>query len=78
MAGSPTVRLPSDPLHPDHEMYQRLLSGVQDLQRWSPEQSANLAAALYAEIHSRQPHMQVHVGGAALYDALQQIVEVHG
>ena len=33
MAGSPTVRLPSDPLHPDHEMYQRLLSGVQDLQR---------------------------------------------
>lgn len=35
MAGAPTVRLPSDPLHPDHEMYQRLLSGVQDLQRWS-------------------------------------------
>lgn len=59
MAGSPTVRLPSDPLHPDHEMYQRLLSGVQDLQRWSPEHSANLAAALYADIRSRQPHMRV-------------------
>lgn len=58
MAGSPTVRLPSDPLHPDHEMYQRLLSGVQNLQRWSPEQSANLAAALYADIRSRQPYMQ--------------------
>lgn len=58
MAGSPTVRLPSDPLHPDHEMYQRLLRGVQDLQRWTPEQNANLAAALYADIRSRQPHMQ--------------------
>lgn len=58
MAGSPTVRLPSDPLHPDHEMYQRLLTGVRDLQRWSPEHNANLAAALYAEIRSRQPHMR--------------------
>lgn len=57
MAGPPTVRLPSDPLHPDHEMYQRILAGVQDLQRWSPEHNANLAAALYAEIRSRQPHM---------------------
>jgi N-acetylmuramoyl-L-alanine amidase len=57
MAGSPTVRLPSDPLHPDHEMYQRVLTGVQGLQRWTPEQNANLAAALYADIRSRQPHM---------------------
>ena len=58
MAGSPTVRLHSDPLHPDHEMYQRLLRGVRDLQRWTPEQNVNLAAALYADIRSRQPHMQ--------------------
>jgi hypothetical protein len=57
MAGSPTVRLPSDPLHPDHEMYQRILEGVQGLQRWTPEHNANLAAALYADIRSRQPHM---------------------
>jgi hypothetical protein len=57
MAGPPTVRLPSDPLHPDHEMYQRILAGVQDLQRWTPAQNTNLAAALYAEVRSRQPHM---------------------
>ena len=57
MANSPTVRLPSDPLHPDHEMYQRLLTGVQDLHRGTPEQNANLAAALYADIRTRQPHM---------------------
>lgn len=57
MADPPEVRLPSDPLHPDHEMYQRVLTGVQGLGRWTPEQNANLAAALYADIRSEQPHM---------------------
>lgn len=57
MANPPTVRLPSDPLHPDHEMYQRLLTGVQELHIGTPEQNANLAAALYADIRARQPHM---------------------
>lgn len=49
--------LPSDPLHPDHEMFQRILRGVQETGGWPPEQATNLAAALYAEIRSRQPHM---------------------
>jgi len=57
MAGSPTVRFPDDPLHHDNEMYQRILAGVQGLQHWTSEQNANLAAALYADIRSRQPHM---------------------
>jgi hypothetical protein len=57
MAGSPIVRFPDDPLHHDNEMYQRILAGVQGLQRWTPEHNANLAAALYADIRSRQPHM---------------------
>lgn len=55
MTDPSNTRLPSDPLHPDHEMYQRVLTGVEGLNRWSPEQSANIAAALYADIRSRQP-----------------------
>jgi hypothetical protein len=58
MVESPSARFPSDPLHPDHAMYQRLLGGVQELRRWTPEHCANLAAALYAEVRSRQPHMR--------------------
>jgi hypothetical protein len=57
MADPTNLRLPSDPLHPDNEMYQRILTGVQGLQRGTPEQNANLAAALYADIRTRQPHM---------------------
>lgn len=57
MTGPSTTRLPSDPLHPDNEMYQRVLTGVQGLGQFNAEQSANVAAALYADIRSRQPHM---------------------
>lgn len=57
MSEVPESRLPSDALHPDHEMYQRLSAGVAALDRWSPEQSANLAAALYADLRTRQPRM---------------------
>lgn len=71
MVESPSARLPDDPLHPDSEMYQHLLRGVQDLRRWTPEHCANLAAALYAEVRSRQPHMRAQdmgqvVAGAAV------------
>ncbi|WP_165942311.1 peptidoglycan recognition family protein [Luteimonas terricola] len=52
-----TARLPLDPLHPDHEMYQRLLAGVAALDRWEPAQASNLAAALYADLRAKQPHM---------------------
>jgi len=46
-----------DPLHPDHEMYQRLLAGVTALDRWGSAQASNLAAALYADLRAKQPHM---------------------
>src|SRR5690606_8103386 len=57
LTGSSTARLPLDPLHPDHEMYQRLLAGVTALDRWGPAQASNLAAALYADLRTKQPHM---------------------
>lgn len=53
--GRPT--LPNDPLHPDHEMFQRVLQGVQRTGEWPSEQAKNLAAALYADIRTRQPHL---------------------
>lgn len=43
-------RLPSDASHPDNPLYQQLLRGVEGLQRWSGEQNANVAAALYAKV----------------------------
>jgi len=57
MVEPPEKRLPSDPLHPDHEMYQRLLEGVLALNLWDPRQNGNLAAALYADLRGKQPHM---------------------
>ncbi|WP_305806529.1 peptidoglycan recognition family protein [Stenotrophomonas sp. YIM B06876] len=51
------TRLPNDPLHPDHEMHQRILTGMQAVGSWNTEQAANLAAALYAELRGRQPQM---------------------
>lgn len=57
LSPSAVRRLPSDLLHPDHEMYRRLLAGVIRLDQWDPTQSANLAAALYADLRTKQPHM---------------------
>ena len=57
MAGPPDT-LPSNPRHPDNEMYQRLLTGVEQTGQRTPEQNANLASALYAEVRQRQPHMR--------------------
>lgn len=57
MTATRDVRLPSDPLHPDHEMYQHLLAGVQALRRWNAEQTGNMAAALYADVRRQQPHI---------------------
>lgn len=56
MAGPPTT-LPSDPRHPDNELYQRLLAGVEQTANRTPEQNANLASALYAHVRDRQPHI---------------------
>ena len=57
MTGVRSPRLPLDPLHPDHEMYQRLLAGVVALDRWDQAQAVNLAAGLYADLRAKQPHM---------------------
>lgn len=54
---SPGIRLPSDPLHPDHEMYQRLLASLAAIEPPDPGGRANLAAALYVDLRSKQPHM---------------------
>lgn len=58
MTGSTSTRIPDDPLHPDHAIYARLLNGVSALGRWNPTQCENLAAALYADLRTKQPRMQ--------------------
>lgn len=57
MAGTPDT-LPDHPRHPDHEMYQRLLTGVERTGQRTPQENANLASALYAQVRGRQPHMR--------------------
>ncbi len=65
MAGPPDT-LPSDTRHPDYEMYQRLLAGVEQTGQRPPEQNANLASALYAEVRNRQPHMRAEDIGTVI------------
>lgn len=66
MTGQPTPRLPTDPRHPDHAMYQGLLAGVTALDHWDPTRCANLAAALYADLRGKQPHMSESALGRVL------------
>lgn len=57
MAGPAETRLPDDPLHPDHEMYQGLLERVRALGPREADERENLAAALYADLRRKQPYM---------------------
>jgi len=62
-----TPRMPSDPSHPDHALYQQLLQGVEGLHHWQGEQNANVAAALYAQVKAA-PHFPEQVSKVVLGD----------
>lgn len=74
MAGSED-RIPSDPSHPDHALYQQLLQGVEGLHRWQDEQNANVAAALYAQIKA-DPRFPEQVSRVVLGDQTAQVPSV--
>lgn len=66
MAGTDN-RIPSDPSHPDHALYQQVLHGVEGLHRWQGEQNTNVAAALYAQIKT-DPHFPEQISSVVLGD----------
>lgn len=72
---TPDDRIPSDPSHPDHPLYDQLLQKVQALRHWQGDQNANVAAALYARIKS-DPRFPDEVSRVVLGDQSAQLPSI--
>ncbi|TAA25793.1 peptidoglycan recognition family protein [Pseudoxanthomonas winnipegensis] len=68
-------RMPSDPSHPDHALYQQLLRGVEGLHRWQGDQNANVAAALYAQVKA-DPRFPEQISQVVLGDPSAKVPSV--